>query len=330
MAAEFIQNFSIEDENPLSCYRAPAGVSLLFRALRPDELITLFEKNALLPPCNPCPGKPCCEITATAHVNSGSRAKIKSSWISTTRNPGIAALWSSTTKTKEGYVVRLEGRHSSGVFAVINHTGLNTYDPVKDESIGVTARNAAQKSEEILIKDIIPATNVIGLCQATQVKKSEYEEWKGGKISGKRTSKSSHLYVIWGPVLDISDIYLKEKIKSLDRGRSEINRLDDRIYGSHRSSRSPYRREHQRSSRSRSPLDDDDIELRLFQQRRDRDRERIPPSHSFKSKSKKPLRKSVRKSKKTLRKSVRKSKKTLRKSVRKSKKPLRKRSIYLY
>ncbi len=206
--------FMVYDENPLSCYRSPPGASLLFRALRPDELFTLFEKNALLPPCNPCPGQPCCDITPSQHVTSGSKALVKSSWISTTKSPGVAALWASATIKDDGNVVRLKGDSSSGVFAVINSDGLDTYDPTEDLTIGVTGRNAAKKSEEILIKDMIPLSNIIGLCQATQVKKPEYLSWPGGKISGARTGKSSKLFVIWGPIKDIPDVYFKDELLS--------------------------------------------------------------------------------------------------------------------
>ena len=49
----------------------------LFRSVRPDELFELLE-NGIISHCNDCPRDPCCKINDTQHINSGSKAKIKS------------------------------------------------------------------------------------------------------------------------------------------------------------------------------------------------------------------------------------------------------------
>ena len=221
--------------------------NFLYRALRRDELASLFYNNALLPPCSYCPVnevQPCCGITPTAHVNSGSRAKLKSRYISTTRDESIAALWSSVRETSDGNVIRLLGTGSSGLFAAINPTGLQTFDPVEDPSIGITAKNAAIASQEILIPDIIPLQNIVALFESIQVTKDIYDSWPSSfKTEGKRTKKSAKLFVVVRPInLDFNpEVFESYLLSHKPYGVSEqeaishipnfIQNLSEELYG---------------------------------------------------------------------------------------------------
>ena len=216
-----IKDYSIDYTNNLSCFNLIPGVPfLLYRALRTDELENLLKTGKILSPCNPCPNGPnnCCSITASQHVTSGSKAKIKSNWISTTKSVAVAALWSSAKQSTRGNIVRLNGKSSSGVFAVINPLGLELYNPITDSNIGITGRNAAQASQELLVKDDIPWHNIIGFCQSEQVPVSVYNEWPGGKVQGKRTKESSKINVIWMGIDRPPDDYFEKLSKASNIG----------------------------------------------------------------------------------------------------------------
>lgn len=175
----------------------------IYRALRTEEAFTLVNRGALLPPCTPCPeAGACCDITPNAHINSGSKAKVKSRWISTTQSVECAALWSSNRPSGSGEVTRLPSdmkATSSGIFAKIKTDGLVLIDPIELE-LGATAENNAMASSEILIKDKIPGENISQLFMSKQVNKSEWDAHKGLKVSGKRKLSSSKLYVIYTPL----------------------------------------------------------------------------------------------------------------------------------
>jgi len=206
--------------------------SLLYRALRPNEIFTLLKTGKLLPPCTPCPNAgPCCNITVSAHINSGSKALLKSRYISTTKSPAIAALWASAKKNGDGSLLRLPNTiASSGVFVEIdtnypNHLELmNPQNP--DYSLGKTAINSAKASQEILIEDEIPFANIRALYKAEQVTQPIWNAWTEGKSTGKKTQKNSKINVIWGPIgeMDISDNY-KELLGAESQRSREFNAI---------------------------------------------------------------------------------------------------------
>jgi len=174
----------------------PSPPNIVYRALRPDELFTLVSTGFLSAPCSRCPYDVCCNISASAHVNSGSRANMKSRWISTTRSLNIASLWAARKGNAMFTAEHAPGK-ASGIVAVIGLTSSLEYsDPTKIEEIGVTAKNATIASQEILIKDRIPYKNIIGLYQVEQVNKPEYEEFIGQKVYGKKKKNASSVYVI--------------------------------------------------------------------------------------------------------------------------------------
>ena len=55
-------------------------------------------------------------------------------------------------------------------------------------------------SSEILIKDKILGENISQLFMSKQVNKSEWDAYKGLKVSGKRKLSSAKLYVIYTPL----------------------------------------------------------------------------------------------------------------------------------
>jgi hypothetical protein len=171
--------------------------SVVYRALRPDEMFTLMSTGYLSAPCNVCAGNqnPCCTITPAAHVNSGSRAVLKSRWISTTKDLNIAALWACRKGNITITTEAAPGR-ASGIIAVIHPDGLNYIDPTELPTIGITAKNAAIASKEILLGDKIPWDNIIGLYQAIQVNKDEYDRYNGMKVYGNKTKNGASSYVV--------------------------------------------------------------------------------------------------------------------------------------
>ena len=172
--------------------------AIVYRALRPDEIFTLVSTGTLTAPCNVCPKDICCGISANAHVNSGTRANMKSRWISTTKSLNIAALWASRKQEAQFIIGHAPGR-SSGIVAVISLNRLEYLDPTTSPHIGVTAKNAALASQEILIRDKVPWSNIIGLYQAVQVAKPEYDSYTGLKTYGRKKKGAPPSYVIIFP-----------------------------------------------------------------------------------------------------------------------------------
>jgi len=146
----------------------------LFRALRSDE-IPLLIKNGIEARCNDCnddppPNKHCCDITDNAHVQSGSRAIIKSRYISTTEDVGVAA-W---------YCSNASGNPSSSKSATLVELH-ESYDEnymiktCQQETYGTTAKNRAKASCEVLIMDYIPPENIIHVLRVRTILKHIYD-----------------------------------------------------------------------------------------------------------------------------------------------------------
>jgi hypothetical protein len=220
--------------------------NIVYRAVRPDELGTLIASGALLPPCTNCPGNECCNISAAAHVTSGSRAILKSRWISTTKSLSIAALWSAR-KGNAFFSTNIESGRSSGIIAAIHLHGLDSVDPTKLPDIGVTGKNAAMASREILIKDKIPYSNIVGMYQAKSVTKAEYDDFKGMKTYGKKTKKmaGSSFVVIYNSIQNTDDNYLQYLKEAATKG------LETRFVAAGRRQSKKSRRNRKRSFRTR-------------------------------------------------------------------------------
>ena len=190
----------------------------IYRALRRDELQNFFILGMLIPPCSSCFSfsntEECCKKTIQQHINSGSRTKEKSKFISCTKKQKIAALWSAVKKDKSGMVARTINEKNpslpSGVIAKIDTHKLqkeSIIDPLGKDSndndylTGDTARNNAKASAEILINGNIPG-NAVELFISEEVTTPVYKEFpitpdgKKIKFEGKPKSSSSKKYVI--------------------------------------------------------------------------------------------------------------------------------------
>lgn len=161
----------------------------LYRSLRKDEIENILSRG-IIARCTPCPtAGPCCDISAAAHIRSGSKAVTKSRWISTTLSEDIAALWSST---KGG------GFYCKIVLNVSDHE-LVVVKPQSAHQIGLlgSALNFALKSEEVLVKDFIPPQCIVELSKSIHVTKKVWETNPYQfAVVGKRMNKQAKRYVV--------------------------------------------------------------------------------------------------------------------------------------
>lgn len=189
----------------------------MFRALRPDELYTILSEGAMKSACEMMSEKDrgkCKGLTASQHVNSGSKASMKSDWISLTRSPQVAALWACRSNTgplatKRDDTVDLSqtivSGTSSGIFAAILTTGIPITEITRELVPGDTAFNSAMKSQEVLVKTSIPATitetdgegkqrvkDRIVFYQSIEVGSEQYDAYEGLKYAGFKTTKDEN------------------------------------------------------------------------------------------------------------------------------------------
>ncbi|KVX22961.1 hypothetical protein WL02_05365 [Burkholderia ubonensis] len=133
---------------------------VLYRSLRRDERDV--RTTGLLPPQDHDPS-----ISALAHVQAGSRAEVKSAWVSATRSKKVAAAWAA--RSEGGQVAKFT-----------KPAGKETYDLTTphDQALifpnGGSGLNAAKGSQEVLIKGGVPAENITALWDARRVTVGEY------------------------------------------------------------------------------------------------------------------------------------------------------------
>lgn len=146
---------------------------ILFRALRSDEIPSLLT-NGIIAQCNNCneppPNKPCCDITDNAHVQSGSRAIMKSRYISTTEDERVAAWYCSNTSGNPS-------ASKSATYVELQETYDEKYmiNTCQQENYGATARNRAKASCEVLVMDYIPPENIINVVRVRTISKYIYD-----------------------------------------------------------------------------------------------------------------------------------------------------------
>lgn len=141
-----------ESENP----------NVLYRALRPSEPDP-FE-SGLLPPEGADT-----EMSASQHITSGSRAKVKSDWISLSRSKKVAAAWS----VKQG--------GSGRVVKVQRPEGVEAYDLTqRSQAVHVfpalqgSSYNTALASQEVVVKGAIGKDQVLDVYDTRRVSVGEY------------------------------------------------------------------------------------------------------------------------------------------------------------
>jgi hypothetical protein len=155
-------NISNHDLNILA--RGHNSSSSLYRSLRPEEnpLAT-----GLIPPQGHNPN-----VSAIAHITSGSRAAEKSPWVSATHAQEVAGVWAA--HNAQGKVARFQAppvsdgnmfdltlpQHQQQVFPSGQGSGLN----------------AAKASKEVIIKDGIPPEYIESISIAHKMKVAQYNE----------------------------------------------------------------------------------------------------------------------------------------------------------
>jgi hypothetical protein len=162
----------------------------LFRSVRPDELFELLSMG-IVAHCNHCPVDPnsgdkspsydtkskatlppwfsCCKINDRQHINSGSKSKIKSRYISATKSEDIAAWWSSNTSgnptpNKSATYIEFDDVYDAS----------HMIDTIT-RNYGATANNRAKMSSEVLVLDRIPISNITNIYRVKEVKKSVFD-----------------------------------------------------------------------------------------------------------------------------------------------------------
>ena len=142
----------------------------LFRSVRSDELFGLLSQG-IVAHCNHCPIDPCCKVTDGQHINSGSKSKIKSRYISSTKREDIAAWWSANTSGNPT-------AHKSATYI--------EFEDIYDEShmidsitrnYGATANNRAKMSAEVLVLDHIPISKITNIYRVKKVDKSMFDKF---------------------------------------------------------------------------------------------------------------------------------------------------------
>ena len=145
----------------------------IYRSLRSEELIKLHYKHGLRAHCDNCKCKDCvveecCNINERQHVNSGTKAKTKSRYISATHDEKIAAWWSANNDGNP----KTNGKSASYVeIDIPQHLVIDTC--VRD--YGSTANNRAKSSCEVLIKDYVPMKYITSIYRVRKISKTEFD-----------------------------------------------------------------------------------------------------------------------------------------------------------
>ncbi|WP_421216636.1 hypothetical protein [Aeromonas jandaei] len=162
--------------------------TIVYRALRPDELPY---EHGLLPPTGSDPSK-----TSSQHVQAGTKAKVKSAWVSTTRSIRTAGAWA--TYEGEGRVAKLkipsnipkEYWHDlstpQGIYDVFNtKLPLDKKTP-PGERRPQTGVWFSISSKEVLLKGGVPPSSILAVYKAERVSEREYDT---GKATGDPDTK---------------------------------------------------------------------------------------------------------------------------------------------
>ncbi|MFF5471900.1 hypothetical protein [Streptomyces achromogenes] len=144
--------------------------SVFYRTLRPEELPL---RNGLRPPAGHDPDK-----TAADHIRAGSRAKVKSRWVSFTRSIKTAAAWAAENESRIAKVKLPDGAR------VEEGRVYDTTDPVQLAAVfgdnGGSAENFAKASQEVVVKDGLGAEAVLQVFKAKYLTPEQYEQYKTG------------------------------------------------------------------------------------------------------------------------------------------------------
>ncbi|MDT0611533.1 hypothetical protein [Streptomyces lancefieldiae] len=142
--------------------------NVFYRTLRPEELPL---RNGLRPPVGHDPSK-----SAADHIRAGSRAKVKSSWVSFTRSLKTAAAWAAENESRIAKVKLPAGAR------VEDGRVYDTTDPEQLAAVfggnGGSAENFAKASQEVVVKGGLGAEAVLEVFKAKYLSPEEYEQHK--------------------------------------------------------------------------------------------------------------------------------------------------------
>ncbi|MFF1920252.1 hypothetical protein ACFVW8_06700 [Streptomyces sp. NPDC058221] len=154
--------------------------NVFYRTLRSEELPL---RNGLRPPMDS-------DVTKSAadHIRAGSRAKVKSSWVSFTRSLKTAAAWAAENESRIAKVkLPQEARVTEG----------RVYDTTDPEQLaavfgntGGSAENFAKASQEVVVKGGLDAETVLRVFKAKYLSPEQYEQYKTGSAT------DSELYAV--------------------------------------------------------------------------------------------------------------------------------------
>jgi len=156
--------------------------TIVYRALRSNENP---QQHGLVPPAGSNPS-----LSAAAHIQAGSRATVKSTWVSTTRSIRTAAAWAA--QNGYGRVAKIkipEEMPREYVHDLTTETG--QADVFGDKKpLGL---NFAKSSKEVVLKGGVPPAAVVAVYDVERISEKQYagrSEIDGAKYSKSRSLKS--------------------------------------------------------------------------------------------------------------------------------------------
>lgn len=139
--------------------------NILWRALRPEEKDDIFE-NGINPPLSNDP-----KISAATHISTGSRLKLKSDWISSSRSRKVAGAWAANEGS--GFVVKFnlpKNKSENQFYDLTNPIHASIVFPNERHP----ALNFAKASQEVVIKGKIGHENILHLYRAKVITENDY------------------------------------------------------------------------------------------------------------------------------------------------------------
>ncbi|MFE4450904.1 hypothetical protein [Streptomyces sp. NPDC056796] len=147
--------------------------TIAYRTLRPEELP---QRNGLRPPLGNDPAK-----SAADHIRAGSKAKVKSSWVSFTRSLKTAAAWAAENESRIAKV-KLPDKARIAEGRVYDTTDPEQLAAVFGDS-GGSAENFAKASQEVVVKGGLDAETVLGVFKAKYISPEQYEQYRTASTS---------------------------------------------------------------------------------------------------------------------------------------------------
>jgi hypothetical protein len=143
---------------------------ITWRSLRKNENVG---RSGLRPPEGHDPS-----ITASAHITSGSKAKVKSAWVSTSRSVKVAGSWASESDNRVAKLKipesKREARGMDGSRDVYDITAEDQSKEVFPTGKG-SSLNTAKASQEVVIKGGVGPEDILALYEARKITVGQYK-----------------------------------------------------------------------------------------------------------------------------------------------------------